>query len=157
MRTCIWKNFFFQKIFTKKIGKILNCPKNIINLPKTKRQVLRQSLYLQGLTFYFYQNYFSQTLLIQGYLLTYHLSGVYTPKPVWHYPWHFVLGNFTMFFGQFNRLPKKFYGRYCGIVDEGCQNAPRCETLSWLPDNRAKSIIEFCFLLCVEFQRSNVR
>jgi hypothetical protein len=37
---------------------------------------LRQSLYLQGSTFDFYQIYFSQTLLIQGYLLTYHVRGV---------------------------------------------------------------------------------
>jgi hypothetical protein len=50
---------------------------------------LRQSLYLQGLTFDFYRNYFSQTLLIPGYLLTYKLLGGLAPKPVWHYPWNY--------------------------------------------------------------------
>jgi hypothetical protein len=43
---------------------------------KTIMPSLRQSLYLQGSTFDFYRTYFSQTLLIQGYLLTYHIRGV---------------------------------------------------------------------------------
>jgi hypothetical protein len=50
-----------QRILSK--WKILNCPKNTINLPKTQCQVVRQgqSLYLQGFTFDFEQTYFLQT------------------------------------------------------------------------------------------------
>ena len=72
---------------------------------KTIMPILRQSLYLQGSTFDFYRTYFSQTLLIQGYLLTYHFSRVLSPKPVWHFSWRFVLDKLIMFFGQINRLP----------------------------------------------------
>jgi hypothetical protein len=61
------------------------------NIVFRAQEPIRQSLYLQVSTFDFYRTYFLQTLLIQGYLLilTYHLSGVYMPKPVWHYPWHY--------------------------------------------------------------------
>jgi hypothetical protein len=68
-------------IFVSKSSEVIQKGKTLFGkiftlFGKTIMPSLRQSLYLQGLTFDFYRTYFSQTLIIQGYLLTYHVRGV---------------------------------------------------------------------------------
>jgi hypothetical protein len=80
-------------------GKISNFPKNIINVPQNKTQRIPSKPLSSGFDCQLLQNFFfSHTLLIQGHIFTYHLSGgLYAV--VWHFPWHYVLGRLIMFFG----------------------------------------------------------